>query len=182
MTAVVVVEVGETDKTLQATLCAGVHAALGCPVLAAAEGLDTDSFYDPERGQYRSTQMLPLLAGLGRVPADRVLGLTAVDLFIPVLTFVFGEATLAGPAAVVSTHRLAPEVYGLPANPLRLRQRLVKEGVHELGHTYGLLHCRHPACVMRASRAVDDIDGKTASFCSSCAQRLMPLGMQVAVV
>jgi archaemetzincin len=179
--AVVVVAVGEMDARLQEPLCAGVSDALGCTAIAAGE-LATESFYDTERAQYRSTAMLPLLANMQHTPDDRVLGLTMVDLFIPVLTFVFGEAMLAGAAAVVSSHRLDPEVYGLPPDPPRLQQRLIKEGVHELGHTYGLVHCRHPACVMRASRAVDDVDGKTASFCLSCAERLALVGLRVAVV
>ncbi len=72
---------------------------------------------------------------------SRVLGVAGVDLFIPVLTYVFGEAQLGGRAAVVSLHRLDEEMYGLPPNPKRLFQRLVTEAVHELGHTYDLVHC-----------------------------------------
>ncbi|MDA0335905.1 MAG: archaemetzincin family Zn-dependent metalloprotease [bacterium] len=180
--AVVVVEVGETRGALLRTLSAGVEASLGCPVLVSIDRLDTESFFDADRCQYRSTPMLPMLARLCRTPTDRVLGLAEGDLFIPVLTFVFGEALLSGCAAVVSTHRLYPDVYGLPADPMRLQQRLITEGVHELGHTYGLVHCHDPACVMHASRAADDIDDKTASFCLSCAGRMAPSGMRVAVV
>ena len=47
----------------------------------------------------------------------RLLGITGLDLYIPILTFVFGEAQMGGPCAIVSYHRLAQEFYGLPARP-----------------------------------------------------------------
>ena len=96
-----------------------------------------------------------------------------MDLYIPVLTFVFGEAQLADGGAVVSTHRLRQEFYGLPANPELLHVRLLKEALHELGHTYGLRHCPDYTCVMSASNGVERIDLKQAEFCTHCAQ-LMP--------
>jgi archaemetzincin len=102
----------------------------------------------------------------------RILAVTSVDLFIPVLTYVFGEAQLGGPAAVVSTNRLRSEKYGLPPDPETLISRLEKEAVHELGHTFGLFHCSEPACVMHASTYVEEIDPKEASFCATCLQAL----------
>jgi archaemetzincin len=101
-----------------------------------------------------------------------VLGIAGVDLFIPILTYVFGEAQLAGRAAVVSTYRLDPARYGLAANQQLLLDRLAKEAVHELGHTRGLVHCNHAVCVMRSSTYVEDIDLKSAQFCSACKQRI----------
>ena len=105
----------------------------------------------------------------------RVLGVTAVDLFIPVLTFVFGEAQLEGRAAVVSTYRLDSEIYGLPADPELLFERLCKEAVHELGHTYDLMHCHESRCVMLSSTYVEEIDLKSDQFCSRCRAK-SPLG------
>ena len=91
-----------------------------------------------------------------------------MDLFTPVLTYVFGEAQLEGRAAVVSCHRLRSEAYGLPPNPRLLYDRLHKEAVHELGHTFGLLHCSSVGCVMRASRYSEEIELKEAAFCERC--------------
>lgn len=161
---------------------AGVGAALRRPVVIAAEGLDAEGFYDADRGQYWSTPMLRALTRLCPRGSDRVLGVADIDLFVPVLTFVFGEALLDGAAAVVSAHRLNPEVYGLPPDPQRLGARVVKEAVHELGHTYGLRHCRHPACAMRASRAADEVDDKEARFCGRCAAWLEQRGAPQAAV
>ena len=69
---------------------------------------------------------------------------------------------------MVSTYRLRNDLYGLPADERLLAARLEKEAIHELGHTYGLVHCADPVCVMRASTYVEEIDLKTADFCESC--------------
>lgn len=140
----------------------------GLHVEAHPPSFDPEVAYDGSRGQHNSRILLAQL--LQDLPAgtSRVLGVTAVDLFIPVLTFVFGEAQLDGPAAVVSSHRLDNERYGLPPDPGRLFERLVKEATHELGHTYGLLHCTRDDCVMAASRNVDEVDLKSDRFCGGC--------------
>lgn len=120
------------------------------------------------RQQYSSTEILASLAKLGVPGNERILGVTAVDLYIPILTFVFGEAQLQGSCAVVSFHRLRQEFYGLPVNPVILRERLLKEAVHELGHTLPLAHCEDYQCVMSPSHGVEWIDLKTSQFCNSC--------------
>lgn len=137
-----------------------------------APAFDPECGYDQVRGQYNSRVVLGQLRE--RAPADavRVLGVAGVDLFIPVLTYVFGEAELDGRAAVVSSFRLDNELYGLPADPELLFARLVKEAVHELGHTYNLVHCHRTRCVMTSSTYVEGIDLKDATFCDPCQRAL----------
>lgn len=120
------------------------------------------------RNQYNSTWILCQI--LKRVPEEscKVLAVTSVDLYIPVLTYVFGEAQLDGKAAVVSSYRLNDELYGLPRNPEMLKERLIKEAIHELGHTFGLKHCYEPQCVMYTSTYAEEIDFKSMSFCKTC--------------
>lgn len=142
--------------------------AFGVEVRVIRPWFDPELAYDASRGQHNSTVLLRMLLDGATDDGARLLGVTAVDLFIPVLTFVFGEAQLQGQVAVVSLHRLRPEVYGLPADDELLDARLEKEAVHELGHTLGLVHCMDAACVMRPSTYVEQIDLKPASFCSSC--------------
>ncbi len=129
---------------------------------------DPESSFDVSRGQYSSTRLLKLLLDDPQQPADRILGVTSVDLFTPVLTYVFGEAQLGGRAAVVSSHRLRNEVYGLPPDEGLLFERLHKEAVHELGHTYGLLHCSNLGCVMRSTAYAEEIELKSTGFCELC--------------
>lgn len=129
---------------------------------------DAQASFDTTRGQYNSTTLLRLLLDDTPVEIDYVLGICGVDLFIPILTYVFGEAQLSGSAAIISIHRLDPQVYGLPADEELLYERLLKESIHELGHCFGLVHCHDPACVMRASTYVEDIDMKPAGFCHEC--------------
>ena len=134
--------------------------------------VDLDGAFHPARRQYDSTRLLEALA---RVPARadwRVIGVTDRDLFIPILTFVFGEAQLGGAAAVASLYRLRNEFYGLPPDPGAVVDRLVKECLHELGHTFGLIHCEDYTCVMHASTSVEDIDLKGTEYCARCAQRV----------
>lgn len=124
---------------------------------------------DSRRGQYYSTAILQRLER-DNAADTRVLGITANDLYVPVLTFVFGEAQLEGNCAVLSTIRLEQEFYGLPHDENLFRERLLKEAVHELGHTFGLRHCRDWSCVMTSSNGVELVDVKSAGFCRSCRQ------------
>ena len=147
--------------------------AFRMPVRVHPPWFDPELAFDASRGQYSSTMLLAMLLGgdgaaVAAERGARILGVTGVDLFIPVLTYVFGEAQLDGRAAVVSTHRLASEAYGLAADEALLAERLAKEATHELGHTYGLIHCPDAECVMHASTYVEEIDLKSASFCEAC--------------
>ena len=149
-------------------LSAGLRKRFGvaCEVLAAEP--EPAFAFNFARQQYSSTEILASLVGHGIPGNERILGVTAVDLYIPILTFVFGEAQLRGSCAVVSFHRLRQEFYGLPAGSMVLRERLLKEAVHELGHTLPLAHCEDYQCVMAPSHGVEWIDLKTSQFCPSC--------------
>jgi archaemetzincin len=138
-------------------------------------GLDPQFAYHAERQQYHSTELLASMHGFLGPECWRLLGITGHDLYIPILTFVFGEAQMGGPAAVVSTHRLRQEFYGLEQDSKLLGERLVKEAVHELGHTLELRHCDDYRCAMAASHAVEWIDLKENGMCPDCSERMAPL-------
>lgn len=140
----------------------------GATVKAMPEVPVPPSSYEAGRNQYYSTKILKEM--LKEVPGDalKLLGVTDKDLCIPILTYVFGEAQLGGTAAVVSLARLRQEHYGMaPDRPLLL-SRLRKESLHELGHTFGLVHCDSRECVMYLSNTVVDVDSKGRSFCKAC--------------
>ncbi|MFZ3200290.1 MAG: archaemetzincin family Zn-dependent metalloprotease [Candidatus Acidiferrales bacterium] len=160
---------GETDRRHVSDLGKSLAVELGrdCEVLAPE--VDLSWAFNMSRRQYSSTEILARMANHATSETWRLLGVTSVDLYIPVLTFVFGEAQLQGMSAIVSTYRLHQEFYGLPSDERLLDQRLLKEAVHELGHTLGLTHCENVECAMAASHAVEWIDLKSGHFCSKCA-------------
>jgi archaemetzincin len=134
--------------------------------------LDPQFALDRFRNQYNSTSLLAAVLERYGTHEGKVLGITGHDLFVPVLTYVFGEAQLDGVAAVVSGQRLLESFYGERSDPALEHDRLVKETVHELGHTFGLVHCQNMDCVMRTSTAVEEIDVKGVQFCEECGERL----------
>lgn len=161
---------------LLAGLATSLERALRVATRRRQPWFDPERAYDGSRGQFASTALLALLLESPGPRPWRVLGVAGVDLYIPVLSYVFGEAQLDGRAAVVSVHRLLPERYGLSADPGLVAARLEKEALHELGHTLGLLHCAHQDCVMHASTYVEEIDLKTADFCDTCLVRARRAG------
>jgi archaemetzincin len=156
-------------------LAAALARAFRTPCQIRPETFDLSFALDPGRQQYYSTAIIQHLERAVN-PDARVLGVTASDLYVPVLTFVFGEAQLDGNCAVVSTARLKEEFYGLPPRQELLRERLLKEAVHELGHTFGLRHCADWRCVMTSSHAVGRLDVKGAEFCRACRKPIFSNG------
>ncbi|HTS12743.1 MAG TPA: archaemetzincin family Zn-dependent metalloprotease [Candidatus Limnocylindrales bacterium] len=159
---------GDMDLDQVRKLAPALSAAMQrkCEVLRPE--IDISAAFNRNRGQYSSTELLAGIASLETPETWRLLAIASADLYIPILTFVFGEAQLDGLAAIVSTSRLRQEFYGLPADEELLNRRLLKEAVHELGHTLGLTHCDDVECVMAASHAVEWIDLKSSRFCSKC--------------
>ncbi len=148
-----------------------VTAEFGLPVKSHTPAERPVEAFDPRRGQHASGKILSWLDGRTPPAVRRVLGVTDADLFIPILTFVFGEAQLHGRVAVVSTARLAG-FDAVPAPPAVLLARLEKECVHELGHTFGLVHCRTAGCAMARSASLRDVDVKTPHLCGECRERI----------
>jgi archaemetzincin len=131
-----------------------------------------DFAYDADRRQYGSIAVLEMLVRLCPDDAGKLLAVTDRDLFVPVLTFVFGQAQLGGRAAVVSLARLRQEFYGLPPNREVLVERAAKEALHETGHMFGLVHCAERSCAMSLATNIRQIDIKQAAFCAPCRARL----------
>jgi len=135
--------------------------------------IDLSQSYDQRRGQHNALVLLDQLTLMPTAPSVRRLGVIASDLFIPMLTHVFGLAQLGGLAAVVSTHRLSQTVSSNAPQRTQVEQRLAKEAIHELGHAFGLVHCADPACVMRSATDIAEVDLRPTSFCHSCHQALL---------
>jgi len=160
--------VGTVDLSLLEDLRVNLRGCLHvrCEILPTP--LDPKPCYHPERQQFHSSEMLQRVQPLLRKQDWRVLAVTDVDLYIPILKYVFGEAQLGGPCALISAHRLRQEFYGLDRDDSLLRQRLLKAAVHELGHTLDLHHCADYQCAMASSHAVEWIDLRESTFCEVC--------------
>jgi archaemetzincin len=132
-----------------------------------------DGAFDAKRGQYQSVELMKMLAQRAPRDASRVLGVTNVDLAIPMLSFLFGQAQFDGPIALVSLCRLHQEFYGLPPEESLLRERTAKEVLHELGHTFGLVHCSESTCAMSLATHVELVDAKAERYCTRCGMQLV---------
>jgi archaemetzincin len=144
----------------------------GRPTKISRSTIDPKNAYDPARKQYHSTRILKEMLDELPVDTSTMIGITSFDLFIPILTFVFGEAQLDGKVGIVSLARLQQEFYRLPPNRALLQKRLIKEIKHELGHTFGLVHCPFRECVMSVANNISDVDAKGSYFCEDCTELL----------
>jgi len=168
MNLVHLLPVGKLEPSLLEDLRRGIPRWLGvgCEILPIE--LDPAPAYHIERQQYHSSQILKRMQACAGPEHWRIIGITTVDLYIPILKYVFGEAQMGGPCAIVSSHRLRQEFYGLDRDDALLGQRLLKESVHELGHTFHLHHCQDYRCAMASAHAVEWIDLRESAFCESC--------------
>ncbi|NWF93716.1 MAG: archaemetzincin family Zn-dependent metalloprotease [Syntrophaceae bacterium] len=172
MSCIDIVPIGEIEEGLLLFLRQNLSQTFRIQTRIRHRSFDLASVYDSMRNQYHSSGLLLQL--INDVPPGtlKILGVTELDLFIPIFTFLFGEAQLNGLGALVSTHRLHNQFYGIPENEELLRERLLKESIHELGHAFGLIHCFTLRCVMNSSTYVEEIDQKSTHFCNLCQQEI----------
>jgi archaemetzincin len=160
---------GEVDREAFDVARAALASRIGLPAEGGPPLPDPSYAYDAQRHQFSST--LIMQTALTKIPAgaEKLLVVTEADLFIPMLSFVFGQAQLDGPVAVLSFARLRQQFHGLPANRSLFLVRVAKEALHEIGHTFGLTHCVDSGCTMSLATSIRQLDAKGATYCESCA-------------
>lgn len=117
------------------------------------------------------------------VPSDSycVIALTGRDLYPdPTWNFVFGEALLVGRAGVFSFARMTPE-FPRPPPAMKDRspqeqalvlRRCLKVVTHEVGHMFGMEHCRGGLCLMNGSNHVPEMDRAPLFLCPVCLEKV----------
>jgi archaemetzincin len=152
-----------TDNIVEAIIHEFQH-----PVVFKEYDFEISNYYSPGRRQYDANKILKKVSEMVLPGSFKKIGLFRVDLFIPILTYIFGQAILNGNTGIVSLHRLRNELYGLKQSKTILNERFKKVVIHEIGHMFGLIHCQNPVCVMRSSTYVEDIDQKSQNLCAKC--------------
>lgn len=170
--SVTLVPMGPLPEDLLAWLREHLVQALRRPVaIGKVLALPRES-YNPQKQQYLGERILAALRRLPLPEGGQAVGLADADCYTPGMSFVFGQAVRGGRVAFVALPRLRPSFYGLPHEEDQFRERVLKEVVHELGHTWSLAHCPSVRCVMHFSNTLQDTDAKGVDFCAHCCNRL----------
>jgi len=165
--------IGNIDNNTLEELEEKLNQTFGCPVEVIPQAIKLEQAYDSKREQYLASKLLAGLKKTGVAKDEKALGVVNVDLYAPGLHFIFGQADITSGAAIISLCRLRQEFYGSPPDEALFMDRAIKEAVHELGHTFGLEHCKNARCVMHFSNSLADTDWKQAAFCSRCRPKLI---------
>lgn len=166
--SILLISHGHFDELCLDLIAERTEQEFGYPVILQENHRDISTYYNPARRQYDANRLLRLLAVYKSPAIIKTIALVRVDLFIPILTYLFGQAYFKGNTGIVSVYRLRNEQYGMPPDQNLLIERLQKVLIHEIGHTFGLVHCTVPVCVMRSSTYVEDIDQKDSVLCEKC--------------
>jgi len=135
--------------------------------------------YNKKRDQYNALKILnKIKLVLQDKQCIRTLGIIDYDIYSKSYNFLFGRAEKPKKdnprypiGALISITRLKESFYRRPENKALLEQRILKEAIHELGHTFNLPHCKK-FCIMTFSNLLADTDDKPPSFCNSCVKKL----------
>lgn len=129
--------------------------------------------YNSYRNQYNGSRLLVWILSLKTDHNSYLIGLIDEDGYVEGLNFIFGIASRLYKAALVFTKRLRHRDKGI------YLERIKKEIVHELGHLFGLEHCKYEKCVMYFSNTLLDTDRKTWKFCDKCLYDLKKNGYKI---
>jgi archaemetzincin len=177
---IAIVPVGEVEEMVPKVVAANISSHLGLDACVTPRRTHPAYALDPRKLQYDAGLILETLCESMPDGYDKVVGVLDVDLFIPIFSYVYGEARQGGTCAVVSTFRLHENQSGGQVPAALILERIAKVAMHELGHLFNLTHCRDPRCLMHFSGDLEMLDRIQPAFCRYC--RAFWRSMQVQMI
>jgi archaemetzincin len=112
-----------------------------------------------------------------RLPEDALVyvGVTAEDLFVGKLNYLFGLASLTDRTAVFGVCRFYPEFDGQvrkAEDDVQILRRMLKILNHETAHIFGLRHCLFFRCTMNGCNSRSELDAAPIHLCPVCHRKL----------
>lgn len=145
--------------------------------------LPQHAFVDIKSPRYRADSLIKYLKTYKPDSLNYILGLTTKDISTtkrdkngalkkPEYKYkdwgVFGLGYVPGPSSIVSTYRYKD------TNKKLFIERVQKISAHELGHNFGLPHCKSGLpCIMKdAAETIKTVDEVDLILCESCKSRI----------
>jgi len=166
-----IVPVGGLSASVKREASGALRSVYDCEVHVGQDRPVPDGAFDRGRDQYRAEEFIELASRVGA--GEKNIAVTGKDLYYRRRNYVFGLAYLNGNGSVISTYRLQTSSDGgISTKPDAdvFADRVRKEAVHEVGHTFGLEHCDNSKCVMSFSPTVREVDVKEEHLCGSCSR------------
>lgn len=164
--------VGNMPEIVPKTITAHIlgYLNLKADILPALE--NPEYALDGTRFQYNALAILKALEQETFSDYSKVIAVLEADIFVPILTHVFGEARQGGRYALVSLYRLRRDQGGSSVPTPLLLERAAKVALHEAGHLFNLVHCTDKMCLMHFSGGLRDLDRTPFNFCRYCSTYL----------
>jgi archaemetzincin len=163
-----VVPIGDVPQISSKTIAANIIGYLNIDADILPRLENPNYAHDERRLQYDAGAILKSLESKAYHDYSKVIGVLDVDIFVPILTHVFGEAKQGGKYALVSLYRLKRDMDGSTSPTPLLLERTAKVALHESGHLFNLLHCMDEKCLMHFSGGLQDLDRTPLYFCRYC--------------
>ncbi len=163
-----VVPFGEVSEIVSKTIAANILGYLHLESVIVPPVEHPHYAFDKGRLQYDAGILLKNFELIASTDYEKVIGVVDLDLFVPILSYVFGESRQGGRCALVSIHRLKKNSDGSSSSTSLLLERTAKVALHELGHLFNLVHCMNEKCLMHFSGGIQDLDTSPPYFCRYC--------------
>jgi archaemetzincin len=174
MPKIILAILSQIDSQIMANLGQSLAKTFCCPVEIRHQLMNLDFAYDDARKQYTSPLVLARLRRMKKGSSDKIMAVTDVDLYSTGYDFVYGEADIKAGIASLSVSRLHDGNPDVSSDLSLATERIIREATHEIGHLFGLGHCRDRQCVMCTCTCLAEVDAAHGGLCPECNKKLKP--------